>query len=359
MSEYLQSTVKSVDLSKGEIIINGIFDGKDFYCKKPFYEHLKKEELDFLVDNALVKFKSVDRDGILYANNLELVSVVSTIKEIDLEQEKIIINKLNDQQNKDFLCIKKFYNKTMSEDQLANLRKGNQVKFKPVFNNGNYYAQNIVTLNVVNNVPEEPIPALVKQVNTKELSDELNKELLNKINYVEKGSEFEDFTLFVLRLLGVSELYAIPRNDAAGKPDGMFKVYNASTNTPRLEVIYDCTLNSEWKNKKEVQLKNYVHQICNETMQIEYVYQSSNVEKNIKERILLSSNADKQIWIITKNNSHTISKEQIKVKENEFSISIKEISVFDLISLAYKKYLDPTYTRMDELADKLKNLGSN
>lgn len=359
MSEYLESTIKSVDLCKGEIVISGIDGGKDFCCKKPFYENLKNDQIFLVENNTKVKFNSKNKNGILYANNLEIVSVISTVKEINLEQKRIIINRLNEEQDKDFLCTQQFYERTLSDKQLANLKKGDKVLFKPVYNDGKYFAQNISAIDEHHEKLEGGLNISTKQVNTKDLSNALYEELSNKINFINRGSELEDFTLFVLRLLGVSELYAIPRNDAAGKPDGMFKVYNASTNTPRLEVIYDCTLNPEWEQKKEVQIKNYINQICGETMQIEYIYKSDDVEKNIKEKVLLSSNADKQIWIITKNNSRTISKEQINMKENEISISLKEISISDLISLTRQKYLDPTYTRMDELADKLKNLGSN
>lgn len=357
MSENLESTIKSIDLIKGEIIINGINNNQDIYCKKYFYEQcFSAKELEILTVGTKVRFNITKKGNYLYANSLEIISVTSTIKSI---KENLIINKVNEQQEKDFVCSASYYEKTLTEEQISKLKIGDTVSFTPIVNEKGYFAQNLVIHSKPSNPIEDVSKVVLKAINTKALADELNSKILDSFEHIKKGDEFEDFCLFIFRLLGVSELYAIPRNNAAGKPDGMFKVYNASTNTPRLEVIYDCTLNTEWEKFKEVQLKNYVNQICNEYIQIEYTYQSHSIDKNIKEKILLSSNADKQIWVVTKNKSRTISKEQIKVKENEISISIKEISIIDLISLTYKKYLDHTYTRMDELADKLKNLGSN
>ncbi|MEG9490721.1 hypothetical protein [Mannheimia indoligenes] len=357
MSANLESTIKSIDLIKGEIIINGINNNQDIYCKKYFYEQcFSEKELEILTVGTKVSFNITEKGNCFYANSLEIISVTSTIKSI---KENLIINKVSEQQEKDFVCSASYYEKTLNEEQISKLKVGDRVSFKPIVNEKGYFAQNLVIHSKPSNHIEDESKVVLKAINTKELADELNNKISNSFEHIKKGDEFEDFCLFIFRLLGVSELYAIPRNNAAGKPDGMFKVYNASTNTPRLEVIYDCTLNTEWEKIKEVQLKNYVNQICNEYIQIEYTYQSHSIDKNIKEKILLSSNADKQIWVVTKNKSRTISKEQIKVKENEISISIKEISIIDLISLTYKKYLDHTYTRMDELADKLKNLGSN
>lgn len=44
MSENLESTIKSIDLIKGEIIINGINNNQDIYCKSIFMNNVSQQK---------------------------------------------------------------------------------------------------------------------------------------------------------------------------------------------------------------------------------------------------------------------------------------------------------------------------
>ena len=156
----------------------------------------------------------------------------------------------------------------------------------------------------------------------------------------------------MLKALGVSEIYPTPKDDDRGKCDGVFKILSISTNTPRLEVFYDCTLEEDF-SKKDTQIENYFSQIIKPDARFTYKLNVNNVIKPIKETVSFSNTAVKQIWIITKKQTRLIENKQI----NDVSVSIKEISIFDLIEIVKNKYLDKSFSKIDNVLEELKNIG--
>ncbi|AKO32105.1 hypothetical protein A6046_02110 [[Haemophilus] ducreyi] len=279
--------------------------------------------------------------------------VESTIKSIDLIKGEIIINKLNDKQKKDFICKKEFYIKYLEVSQLDTLKEGDSVSFIAIEKAGNYYANNI---KLIQSNEAAIMPNVKCERSILMFTNKFIKELESTLASISSSEDFEDFTLFVLKSLGISEIYAVPRNNAAGRADGVFKVSNISNNTPKLEVIYDCTLYSGWEEKKKQQIANYVTQICRNSMNIDYEFIERYITKKIKTSISFNNNSEKQIWIITKNATRTISEEQLENSESDLLVKVREINISDLIKLLAKKLLDTKYIKIDDIANELKNL---
>lgn len=238
-------------------------------------------------------------------------------------------------------------------DHFDNLKEGDTVEFIPFKSeNGKWIAQNIKKISNAALVTNDK-SNIKNHSNNKSrgIVDEFIAYLSEKANTTD-WIEFEDISLFVLKALGVSEIYPTPKDDDRGKCDGVFKILSISTNTPRLEVFYDCTLEEDF-SKKDTQIENYFSQIIKPDARFTYKLNVNNVIKPIKETVSFSNTAVKQIWIITKSQTRLIENKQI----NDVSVSIKEISIFDLIEIVKNKYLDKSFSKIDNVLEELKNIG--
>ncbi|OOF59772.1 hypothetical protein [Rodentibacter myodis] len=350
----IKSTIKQV-LSNGDLIINKVDKNqtRDFLCKQTSYKgRLNDKDIKFLVEGALVKFTSNITEKGTFANDVELADqrLESSIKKI-LDNGDLIINKLDSNQKKDFLCKKSSYKDLLSKDEIESLKEEDIVSFIPNFVDDNRCFAN--ELKLIRNSKIERISSKI-QIDTKELTDIFLDKLKLNLEKIHRGHEFEDFTFFILKSLGIPEIYAVPKDMASGRADGIFKVSSVSTNGHRLEVIYDCTLKSTstWEKEKITQISNYESQIIKNSININYSFGSTYSGKIVKQTISFSENADKQIWIITKGETRLIEDKQSP------DILIKEISIYDLIEIMKERYLDSAFVKVDEIADTLKNLGS-
>ena len=150
----------------------------------------------------------------------------------------------------------------------------------------------------------------------------------NKLSQTNNWKEFEEYTFYLLKLLGIQTAYNFLDERQAGKADGFFKLGN-------LAVIYDCTLDQkDFENTKSEQIVNY----CNRLKQ-------GNIE--ISERTTEEFyDHHKQVWIITQGKTR-----RVKLVS---SIEVKEISVDDLMNL-YQERL--TTTMNDQALElRLRNL---
>lgn len=136
--------------------------------------------------------------------------------------------------------------------------------------------------------------------------------------------EFERYTCILLKLLGIHHIFRYEKQ--SGQPDGFFKFGN-------LAVIYDTTLRSDYQEVKETQIQNYAAML--KTGVLKYEDRTINV-----------ANCKKQVWIITRGISRTISKTD--------DVTIKEIPISRLIKIyseRVKKLIDDV-----ELENMLINL---
>ncbi|MFZ8832617.1 MAG: hypothetical protein ACO2O5_00185 [Candidatus Caldipriscus sp.] len=147
-------------------------------------------------------------------------------------------------------------------------------------------------------------------------------------------SEFEDLVFQLLKLIGINNICKIDRKRQAGMADGFFVFKN-------LAVIYDCTLKTDLTDKEE-QINNYCRLLDDV---VELSCKSKDKSFNIRTK-------KKQVWIITRNKTQ-------KIKEypgdNDESILVKEISIYDLIEIYIKRIKESLFE--DELERILENLG--
>jgi len=224
---------------------------------------------------------------------------------------------------KDFV----FAEKELLNIKFEQLKEGMDVQFEP---NGDFANK----INVINNKP-----AMVEAKQA--VSDNLQRQVVNSIseaietiissirenaNLITDPYIFEDYTNIILKML-VTEIYPIPQQNQAGMFDGLFKIKN-------LEVIYDCTLSSNYEDYKREQIHNYAAKL-----------EQTSLTVNGKE-ISLSKNSDKQIWIITKGSTK-------KIKEIN-DIRVKEVDIHSLINEIEKKFINNL--NYNDYVDNLKNI---
>lgn len=366
MEKLKNSTIKSINLVKGEIVINKLVPTQkyDYLCRKEFYEKsLSKQEIENLKEGDQVTFRAIETEKGFYAQDIKIepkeskLFGISKIKSIDPKTKTIIIHRLDNQQGKDFLCKQEYYGTSLSQEDISSLCPGTPIEFEYTIINNNYYASNLKLHQITTKHKEEnQIFKETHAINTLTLTKQFIKQLKFTLEGITASTDFEDFTFFILKSLGISEVYAIPRDNAAGRCDGIFKISNISNNTPKLEVIYDCTLYPHWEHKKSEQINNYKVQICKNNISIDYIFQDNHTSKPVKTSILLNNNSEKQIWIITKNKTRIIESKQAEVSGEETSILVKEINIVDLINVLESKLLDTKYIKIDDIADKLKHL---
>ena len=263
-----------------------------------------------------------------FANKIEILkpekSVISSkIKKLDAEKRTGFISKINQNAKKDFV----FAEKELLNIKFEQLKEGMDVQFEP---NGDFANK----INVINNKP-----AMVEAKQA--VSDNLQRQVVNSIseaietiissirenaNLITDPYIFEDYTNIILKML-VTEIYPIPQQKQAGMFDGLFKIKN-------LEVIYDCTLSSNYEDYKREQIHNYAAKL-----------EQTSLTVNGKE-ISLSKNSDKQIWIITKGSTK-------KIKEIN-DIRVKEVDIHSLINEIEKKFINNL--NYNDYVDNLKNI---
>lgn len=152
---------------------------------------------------------------------------------------------------------------------------------------------------------------------TKLLQDKI-VDLLYSIETVSDPFEFEDLVFNLLRLIGINKIYQYDRNNAAGRADGVFISGN-------LAVIYDCKLNSQFRQNSQTQMLNYKNQLK----------QASSItidEKRENGKVItrtLSIPKNREVWFITRGNTSII--------QNTDNICVREVSVKFLIDVFNQK----------------------
>ena len=116
-------------------------------------------------------------------------------------------------------------------------------------------------------------------------------------------AEFESYTLWLLKLLGIHEIHTY--TDQSGRGDGFFKLGS-------LAVIYDCTLRQNYATIKRDQINNYCGQLKGGFLE----YDTGTVDVR---------NCQKQVWIVTRESSKTIRKFE--------DVVVREKSVRDLVRI--------------------------
>lgn len=140
---------------------------------------------------------------------------------------------------------------------------------------------------------------------------------------------FEDYVAFLLKLMGIPDVHPVPRTNAGGMFDGLFKLQG-------VEIVYDCTLHTEFEHFKKEQIDNYINKI-----------KQSSITVNAR-TVSLNASATKQIWVIT-NGARS------RILQCVDDIYVKEICVSDLLHILQKR-LNHSYTGL-ELASRLRELG--
>jgi hypothetical protein len=124
--------------------------------------------------------------------------------------------------------------------------------------------------------------------------------ILRTTNY---HGEFETYTYWLLKLLGIHEIQKF--DEQSGRADGFFKLRN-------LAVMYDSTLQSDFEKSKMAQVNNY----CNEL-------KSGKIEYGNKVTYVV--HCQKQVWIITRGSPRMIK----KVDE----VAVKEVPIDEIIEI--------------------------
>jgi len=141
---------------------------------------------------------------------------------------------------------------------------------------------------------------------------------------------FEDRTHDLLRVIGINDLYEIPRPNSAGRSDGFFILRN-------LAVIYDATLNANKQNDKAQQIENYVNQLNSGRIRL-----PDHKSKSVH------ANNNKRVWIITQGNS--------MFWHADDDVRVCEIGIVDLMQI-YERRISKKLS-LDQLEEILTKLGS-
>ena len=107
------------------------------------------------------------------------------------------------------------------------------------------------------------------------------------------------------RFLGIHNLYTFETRNQQGRSDGLFKLAH-------LVVIYDATLNTQFRSSKKEQINNYCSQLNRDFLE----YEGGKIPV---------TGSDKQVWIITKGQTQTM--------DMIGDITVKEVSVKDLVNI--------------------------
>ena len=322
------SKIKKLNPEKRNGLISRIneTDETDFIFIEKELINLKFEDLS---EGMEVRFEARDK----FANKIESLASLSSQETIEKSKIKFLnkdkrngfIAKLHENDEKDFF----FVERELIDFKFEDLEVGMTVQFKP---NGLFANKVHILMEQKATQSESHQNYCIEQPN-KPVEKNFSS-IIQSIIYVMKSNAesindpfiFEDYAHTILKML-VPEVYTSPRDKQAGLFDGLFKYKN-------LEVIYDCTLSKNFKEYKENQIANYINQIQQQSITIN------------KERIGLSSNSTKQIWVITKDKTALF-----QTHRGTTDIRIKEVSIFSLIDLLNKKLANIDYDPLDAIDD--------
>lgn len=247
--------------------------------------------------------------------------VQSVVSHLNLEKHCGFIARLSPQESKDFY----FNEKDVGSTPLAQFQVGCLVEFDIWEQDGKRYAKNIA---IIAQAP--PQTQHQKDVDITHFTQEIVQVLRQQIKQVSHSPFlFEDYAAFLLKLLGVPDVHPVPRTNAGGMFDGLFKLQG-------VEIIYDCTLHTEFEHFKKEQIDNYINKI-----------KQSSITVNSR-TVSLNATATKQIWVIT-NGARS------RILQCVDDIYVKEICILDLLNILEKR-LNQSYTSL-ELASRLRELG--
>ncbi|PQJ95961.1 hypothetical protein [Chromatium okenii] len=140
--------------------------------------------------------------------------------------------------------------------------------------------------------------------------------------------EFEEYTYYLLKLIGIQNVYHFLGERQAGRADGFLKTGN-------LAILYDCTLRSgQVDADKHEQINNYCAQLQRGVM---------DISENVKEELY---HHKKQVWIITKGTTRLI--------KTINTVEVKEINIVDIIAIYQERLLGNMNQHMLEM--RLQNL---
>jgi len=190
------------------------------------------------------------------------------------------------------------------------LKKGDAVSFEiGIKDDGKTFAANIKKTNA---------PAAVNANVTRSPSEQVKKLLVSSLERelanVKTGLEFEKLTFLLLRLLGIHSLYQYDSKQQAGRADGFFIC-------DRLAVMYDCTLQGRFEEKKKDQIENYVNKMRQSSITIDV---KTGEKTSLPQKHDIQSKT-RQVWIITKGVTRDL-------YETE-GLVVREIAIDDLASL--------------------------
>jgi len=177
--------------------------------------------------------------------------------------------------------------------------------------------------------PSSPQPPVYHQDGASQISgSELLPAFFGKLPTTNDWKEFERYTHYLLKLLGIQTVYAFQGERQAGKADGFFKLNN-------MAVIYDCTLDRQnIEESKSEQINNY----CNRLKQGSIQVSGTTTEEFY--------NHHKQVWIITQGKTR-----RLQVIN---AIEVKEVSVQDIMNLYQERLTTPMSDQSLEM--RLRNL---
>ena len=152
-----------------------------------------------------------------------------------------------------------------------------------------------------------------KELNLEGGNSILDPRFFSIIDFTENWAEFEKYSYYLLKCIGLHALYKFPLREQKGKADGFF-IFG------KLVVMFDMTLERGFEKSKEIQIENFCSQL--KKSYIQYGNQKFTI-----------TNHAKQVWIITRGaNSRLIKKED--------EILIKEVPVTKIEALYRKRLID-------------------
>lgn len=186
------------------------------------------------------------------------------------------------------------------------------------------YEMPLTTVSPIRQETSHSADILPKKCGETELYPGFYEKLLTTHNW----EEFEQYTYYLLKLLGIQTAYKFLGERQAGKADGFFKFGN-------LAVLYDCTLDRDnLEEKKREQMTNY----CNR-LKLGSIELSGNAIEEFHHH-------HKQVWLITRGKTRTI-----KLVND---IPIKEVAVTDLMTVYQERLKYPSTN--EQLEFKLRTL---
>ncbi|MBB1126132.1 hypothetical protein [Thiospirillum jenense] len=167
-----------------------------------------------------------------------------------------------------------------------------------------------------------------RQVSTLPSQLDLTPPFFEHLLTTHNWQQFEQYTTYLLKLLGILVVYPFFAERQAGKADGFFK-------TQTLVVLYDCTLRADHiESDKRDQINNYCSQLKQGAIEL---------SPHIKEEFF---HHQQQVWIITQHDT-----QYVKMVN---TINVKAVSVATLQALYYQRLTG--YMTVTEFEEKLRNL---